>query len=211
MYSTSSAYMAPLMAAVRAGLAEEGFVDGRTLTIIALSAEGHYERLAEMARELAARKVDVIFASGSTEPAKAALTATTTTPIVFLSGADPVRAGIVASLNRPGGRVTGISLIGTALEAKRLEYLSGLVPGGGPLGSLINPDTADAPLQVDELNEAAELIKRPLRIVRATTSAELDSAFAELHRLEVVALSVTQAPLFAGRPEVIVALAAKYG
>jgi putative ABC transport system substrate-binding protein len=196
LYSAGPAQLRPLAAAVREGLAEQGFVEGKNVAIEYRTAEGHYDQLAELAKELAERRVNVILAAGGTDPAKAAKAATTTIPIVFFSAADPVRAGIVASLNRPGGNVTGVSQIGSALEAKRLEYLHRLVPGTAPIGALVNPKYPDIDLQIDELQKGAQLIKRPLQIVRASTEAEIDTAFADLVRQGAGALTVGQDPFF---------------
>jgi putative ABC transport system substrate-binding protein len=151
--------------------------------------------------------VNVILAAGGTDPAKAAKAATTTIPIVFFSAADPLRAGIVPSLNRPGGNVTGVSQIGSALEAKRLEYLHRLAPGSAPLGALVNPRYPDIELQIDELQKGAALIKRPLQIVRASTEAEIDAAFADLVRQGAGALTVGQDPFFGDQTNRLVALA----
>ena len=110
--------------------------------------------------DLVDRNVAVILAGGGTDPAKAAEAATTKIPIVFVSAADPVKAGIIASFNRPGGNVTGVSLLGSALEAKRLGLLHELIPGPTPIGVLVNPKYPDADLQLRELQEAASMIKR---------------------------------------------------
>jgi len=205
--ASNSTYTAPLSAAVRKGLAEQGFVEGRNVAIEYRTAEGRYDRLAALAKEFVDRKVSAIFAAGGTDPARAAKAATATIPIVFVSAADPVRAGVVASLNRPGGNVTGVSLIGSTLEAKRLEYLHRLAPGAGPIGALVNPKYPDVDLQISALQKGAELIKRPLRIVRASTAAEIDAAFAELVQQGAVALAIGQDPLFGDQRSRLAALA----
>jgi len=169
LHSFSAAYMAPFEAALRQGLAEEGYAEPRNFRIEARSAEGQYDRLPALAQELVALKVDAIIAAGGSDPAKAAMAATSTIPIVFVSAADPIKAGIVQSLNRPGGNVTGVALIGSALEPKRLEYLSRLAPGGSPIGALVNPGYPDIELQVAEITRAAAAVNRPVEFVRAGT------------------------------------------
>ena len=152
----------------------------------------------------------MIVAVGGSDPAKAAKAATTTIPIVFGSAADPLRAGLVASLNRPEGNVTGVSLIGSALEAKRLDFLQQLVPGATPIGVLLNPKYPDFDLQLRELQEAAAVIKRQIHIARASTETEIDSAFATLAQLGAGALLVAIDPFFTARREQIVTLAARH-
>jgi ABC transporter substrate binding protein len=143
----------------------------------------------------------VILAAGGTEPAKIAKEATSTIPIVFASAADPVRAGIVASINRPGGNVTGVSMLGSALEAKRLGLLNEIVPGTATIGVLMNPNYPDASLQLQGLQEAAHVIKRQLNIVHASTDAEIDAAFTTLAQQGAAALLVTEDPFLGRRLE----------
>jgi ABC transporter substrate binding protein len=135
LHSASPAFFAPWGEAFRAGLKETGYVEHQNVAIEYRFGEGHYERLPELVADLLARKVDVLLAAGGTDPAKAAKAATTTTPIVFVSAADPVRNGLVASLNRPGGNVTGVSLLVSALAGKQLDLLHALVPGRAVAGS----------------------------------------------------------------------------
>jgi putative ABC transport system substrate-binding protein len=136
--------------------------------------------------------------------------ATATIPIVFVTAADPVRAGVVGSLNHPGGNTTGVSLIGSALEAKRLELLHQLVSGTALIGALVNPKYPDADLQVRELEEAAGGIGRQIAIVRASTNPEMEAAFATLAQRDAGAVLVAVDPFFAGHYSQIVALAARY-
>ena len=208
--SYSQRVQASNAAAIRQGLKETGYVEGQNVSIEYRVAEGHYDRLAGLAAELVERKVAVILADGGSDPVKAAKAATSTIPIVFFSAADPVRAGIVASLNRPGGNVTGVSMLGTALEPKRLEVLNRLSPGAAPIGALVNPKYSDADFQIRALEEAARSIKRQILIERASTEPEIDTALATLTQRGVGALSVAQDPLFNSYLNQIVALAARY-
>jgi ABC transporter substrate binding protein len=159
----------------RKGLQESGYTEGQNVAIEYHLAEGHVDRLPRLTADLIDRPV--IFAAGI-DPAKVAKAATATIPIVFLSDVDPVNAGVVTSLNRPGGNVTGISLLGTALESKRLGLLNEIVPGAAPIGILLNPRFPDANLELHELQDAANAIKRQIIIVRASTDSEIDTAIA---------------------------------
>jgi ABC-type uncharacterized transport system substrate-binding protein len=208
--SASSASWAPFVAGFRNGLNETGFVEGQDVAIEYRWAEGDYNRLSGLVADLIARKVAVMLAVGGTEPARVAKAATSTIPIVFASAADPVRAGIVASINRPGGNVTGVSMLGSALEGKRLGLLNELVPGTGPIGVLMNPNYPDANVQLQGVQEAAGAIKRQLNIVHARTDAEIDDAFKVVTQKGVVALLITEDPFLGSRNEQLVALAARY-
>jgi len=210
VHSASSSYVEHVAPAVRQGLKETGYDEGRNVAIEYRSAEGHYDRLPGLVADLIGRKVAVILAAGGSEPAKAAKAASATIPIVFISAADPVKAGLVAALNRPGGNITGVSLLSSALEAKRLEMLSELVPGEGSIGVLVNPQYPDADRQLSELQEAAGIIKRQIHIVRASTKPEIETAFATVAEKGAGALLVAQDPLFVGQREQLVALAARY-
>ncbi len=174
------------------------------------SAEGRYERLPSLVAELIDHKVAVILAVGGSDPAKAAMAATSTIPILFGSAADPFKAGLVASLKQPGGNVTGVSMIGSALEAKRLDLMQQIVPGAASIGVLLNPKYPDADLQVRELQEAAGVIKRQIQIVRASTESDLEPAFATLAQQGAGALLVASDPFFTTRREQLVTLAARH-
>jgi putative ABC transport system substrate-binding protein len=206
----SSSYIASRMRPFRQGLNETGYVEGQNVAIEYRSAEGQYDRLPSLAADLVDHKVAVIFAVGSSDPAKVAKAATATIPIVFLSAADPVNAGIVTSLNRPGGNITGISLLGSALEAKRLGLLNEIVPGAVSIGALVNPKFPDVDTQLRDLQEAASAISRQLYIVRASTEFEIDAAFAAVSDRGAGALLIAQDALFVSRREQLVALAARY-
>jgi len=144
LQSASPSYFAQFSDAVRQGLNEIGYVEGQNVAIERRSAEGDYDRLAALAACPVDRQVAVILATGGSDPAKAAKAATSNIPIVFVSAADPVRAGLVASLNRPGGNVTGVSLLASALDAKKLGLLRELAPKASTIGVLINPDYPSA-------------------------------------------------------------------
>jgi putative ABC transport system substrate-binding protein len=208
--SLSSSYVTPRLPPFRQGLNESGYIEGQNVVIEYRLAEGQYDRLPSFAAELVDRKVAVIFATGGSDPAKAAKAATATIPIVFLSGADPVKAGVVTSFNRPGGNLTGVSLLGSALEAKRLGLLHQIVPGAASIGVLVNPEFPDTNLELRELQDAANVINQQLNIVRATTESEIDTASAAVAQQGAGALLVAQDALFGSRRERLVALAARY-
>lgn len=208
--SFSSSYLTRVIPAFRQGLRETGYIDGQNVIIEPRLADGQYDRLTSLAAELLDRKVAVIVAIGGSEPAKVAKSATTAVPIVFVSAADPVRAGIVTSFNRPGGNITGVSLLGSALEAKRLELLHEMVPGVSPIGVLLNPKYPDFDLELRELQEAASVIKRQIIVARASTGAEVEAAFTTISQQAAGALLVTQDPFFSSQRERVVALAAGF-
>ena len=208
--SLSSAFVAHFTPAFRAGLSENGYIDGQNVLIEFRSAEGQYDRLTALAAELVDRKVAVILATGGSEPAKIAKAATSAIPIVFVSAADPVRAGIVTSFNRPGGNITGVSLLGSALEAKRLELLHQMVPGDSPIGVLLNPKYPDFDVELRELQDAANVINRKIIVARASTQTEVDAALTMITQQAASALLVAQDAFFNSQRERIVALAARF-
>jgi putative ABC transport system substrate-binding protein len=208
--SFSSNYLAQTMPAFRQGLSETGYVDGQNVMIETRLADGRYDRLASLADELLERKVAVILATGGSEPAKVAKAATAAIPIVFVSGADPVRAGIVTSFNRPGGNITGVSLLGSVLEGKRLELLHEMVPGVSPIGVLLNPKYPDFDLELHELQEAAIVIKRQIIVARASTETEIEAAFTTITQQTASALLLGQDPFFNSQRDRLVALAAHF-
>jgi putative ABC transport system substrate-binding protein len=206
--SLSSSYIAGRMVSIRQGLSESGYTEGENVATEYRLAEA--DRLPSFAADLVDRKVAVIFAAGGTDPAKAAKAATATIPIVFVSAADPVKAGIVTSLNQPGGNVTGVSILGSVVEAKRVGLLNEIVPGTTPIGVLLNPTYPDADVELKQAQDAARAINRQLIIVRATTDADIDAAFATFAQQGAGALLVTADVLFASRREKLVALAARF-
>jgi ABC-type uncharacterized transport system substrate-binding protein len=199
---------APLAAAFGQGLGETGFLVGKNLAIEYRWAEGRYDRLPVIAADLVARKVDVI-AAFAPPAASAAKGATSTIPIVFSVGTDPVAAGLVASLARPSGNLTGVSILYTELVPKRLELLSELVPQAGAIAVLVNPNSAEAEPTIRGAQEAASAKRVKLRILKAATESEIDTAFATLIQMQG-ALLVGADPFFGSRSEQLVALAARH-
>jgi putative ABC transport system substrate-binding protein len=210
LHTTYPSYFGQFAVAVRQGFGVSGWTEGQNVAIEYRWAEGRNDRLPALAAELVRRQVEVIFAVGGTAPAQAAKAATSTVPIVFISAADPIKAGLVASLNRPGGNVTGVSLIGSALEAKRLALLHELAPKAALIGVLVNPTYPDAERQRGELQEAADTLKQRIAIATASTEVEIDKAFAALAQQGAGAVLVAQDILFGTRREQLVALAAEY-
>ena len=210
LHATSSYYFAQFADAVRQGMRESGVIEGRDATIEYCWAEGQNDRLPTLAADLVSKRVAMILAIGGTAPALAAKATTSTIPIVFLSAADPIKAGLVARLDRPGGNVTGISFLGTALEVKRLEILHKLVPSAALIGVLVDPTYPDAEAQRRELQDAADILKQPIAVVGASTPAEINEAFATLSQKNAGAVLVTQAIFFNTRGEQLAGLAARY-
>jgi putative ABC transport system substrate-binding protein len=182
--------------AIRAGLGETGYAEGRNLAIIARSAEGHFDRLPALAADLVNRNVAVILATSSPVPARAAKAATSTIPIVFAYGGDPVADGLVDSLNRPGGNVTGATFIGVALIAKRMEMLHQLVPEVRDVALLVNPRGTLAEQQIAEARAAAQNLGQNLHVINTTSEAELDAAFVNMIQLKLGAFVVSTDPFF---------------
>jgi putative tryptophan/tyrosine transport system substrate-binding protein len=167
-----------LLGAFHRGLAEGGFVEGQNVAIEFRWAHGQYDRLPAIATDLARRGVNVITAVGGDPSPLAAKRATSTIPIVFGMGSDPVSAGLVQSFNRPGGNVTGITLLTNEMEPKRLGLLRELAPGAALIGILLNPSFPPAALQLQQIEEAARGIGQRIAVARASTDEELDTAFA---------------------------------
>jgi putative tryptophan/tyrosine transport system substrate-binding protein len=208
--STPPGPYAPFVAAFRQGLSEGGYIDGRNVAIEYRWADGHYDRLPALAADLVRQRVAVILATGSTAPALAAKAATAEIPIVFESGGNPVAAGLVASLNRSSGNVTGITVLFSALVPKRLDLLHQLVPKAAVLGALVNPNYPEADLQRRELQEAAKTLGRPIEVQDANTPTEIEAAFAVLVERKTDALLIANDPTFLIRRDQIIALAARH-
>jgi putative ABC transport system substrate-binding protein len=198
-----------IMGAFRQGLSEAGYVEGQNLAIEYRWAEGNYGRLPALAADLVDRKVDLIMAS-SPPAALAAKRATPTIPIVFRGGADPVGDGLIASLARPGGNLTGVITVANELIAKRLELLSELVPQAGVIALLVNQNTANAEHVIRDVQEAARTKGLQLHVLKASSESEIDTAFASLVQLHVGALVVAADPFLSSRRERLTALASRH-
>ena len=207
--SRSPAETSALVAAFRKGLGEAGFTEGQNVAIEYRWAEGQYDRLPEMVADLVRRGIAVLATTGGEPSALAAKAATSTIPIVFTVGGDPVKIGLVQSLNRPGGNATGVSVLTTAPESKRLGLLHELVPGAKVVGVLIDPNYQEADAQARELRDAAGSIGQHIYIAYAKSEAELESAFETLVRERADALLVSADPFFDTRRDRIIAFAAE--
>jgi ABC-type uncharacterized transport system substrate-binding protein len=195
--------------AFRRGLKEGGFTEGANVAIQFRWALGDYSRLPALAADLVGRQVAVIVAAGGEPSGLAAKAATTTIPIVFGIGGDPVKAGLVDSFSRPGGNVTGVTLLTSLMEPKRLGLLRDLVPGVALIGVLINPDFPPAALQLQQIEEAARAIGQRIVITKASNDDALEAAFRSLVQEGAGALLVTAAPYFDTRRDRIIAFAAR--
>jgi putative ABC transport system substrate-binding protein len=208
--SRSRATDALLLAVIRQGLSDTGFVEGRNVSIEYRWAEGNYNRLAALAADLVRRKVAVIVTIGGDVAAIAAKAATATLPVVFTVATDPVRSGLVSNLRRPGGNLTGNSGFQAELEPKRLGLLRELRPDATTIGVLVNPNVAYIDTQLNDIRSAAADIGREIVILNASTIAEIDAAFATLRQMRADALSVAIDPFFFDRATQIVVLAARH-
>jgi len=207
--SRSSADSRYAVSAFRKGLTESGYTEGQNVKIEFRWAEGNYDRLPALVNDLIAQGINVLVAVGGEPSAFAAKAATSTIPIVFTTGGDPVKAGLVTSLNRPGGNATGISLLTTAPESKRLGLLHEIVPKAALIGVLINPNYAEAENQTREVQDAAHSIGQRIRISKAGTDGELESAFAAFIEQRIEALLVCSDPFFDTRRDRIISFAAQ--
>src|SRR5262249_12638463 len=197
--------------AFRKGLSEADYVEGQNVAIAYRWAEGQNDRLPALAAELARQRVAVIVTPGGTAATLAAKAATATIPIVFSIGTDPVKIGLVASLNRPGGNATGISDFGAEIAAKRLGLLHELLPTATRFGVLVNPDNPYVTESfVTELQTAASAIKRQIEIVTASTNGDIDTAFATLVKTRADALLISPDALFVTRRVQLITLAVRH-
>ena len=208
--STSPQPFANYVSGFRVGLKQTGYIDGQNVTIEFRWAEGHYNRLSEMAADLVRHKVAVLVATGGAVAALAAKAATTTIPIVLTIGGDPVRFGIVTSLSRPGGNMTGVNLFASQMETKRLGLLRALVPKAELIAILLNPNNSVATDQVREVQEAASALSQQIHILFANSESEINAAFATVVQLRAAAMLVGSDPFFNSQRDKIVALAARY-
>jgi len=201
---------APLVAAFHQGLAGAGYVEGKNVAVEYHWAEGNYDRLPGLAAGLVWRKVDLIAASGGPPSAQAAKGATSTIPIVFVSGDDPVAIGLVASLARPGGNLTGVSFLTVELNPKRLELLSELVPEARVIALLVNPNNSITDGIITDVRQAAQTKRVQLPVLKAGTESEIDAAFASLAQLQAGALVVASDAFLNSRRDRLVALASRH-
>jgi putative ABC transport system substrate-binding protein len=202
---------ASVVEAFRRGLNDAGYVEGQNVVIEFRWAEGQYDRLPEMASELVSRQVALIIAAGGDRPALAAKAATSTIPIVFTGSDFPVKIGLVSSLNRPGGNVTGTSLFTSELEAKRLVLLRELVPKARLLAMLVNPANPSAETAIEDVQKAARATARQILFLNASSDRDITSAFETAARQRAGGLLVAHDPYFLSRREQFIALAARHG
>jgi putative ABC transport system substrate-binding protein len=209
LHSASADAFVRQVAVFQQGLRDNGYVEGQNLVIEYRWADGRSDRLATLAADLVRRDVAVIAALGGNNPTLAARAATRTIPIVFNTGADPVRSGLVPSLSRPGGNVTGVSFLVEELGAKTLGLLHELVPKAMVIGVLINPSNPEAEREIMMMQEAARTLGLRLEIIRSATANEIDNAFPILLERRVGALIVIADPFFGSRTAQLVELAAR--
>ena len=210
LHSGSPGPLTAQVAAFNQGLMETGYVDGQNVAIEYRWAEGHYDRLPTLASDLVGRKVSILAPAGGIPPALAAKAATTTIPIVFLMGSDPLQAGVVTSLNRPEGNVTGVSFLINSMGTKRLELLSQMAPKASTIGILVNPTNPDAEIETRDAQIAAQALGRKLLVVKASTENDFEAAFATLVAQGAGAFTIGGDPFFDSQRERIIALAARH-
>ena len=210
LHPTTRGTTAAMITAFRQGLGEFGYVEGRNLAIEYRFAEGFNDRLPRLAVDLARRRVAVIAALQGDASARAAKAVTSTIPIVFQSASDPVAGGFVASLDRPGGNLTGVSRFSAELMPKRLEILCEIVPNAAVVDVLVNPTGAITVAGTKDLEAAARVLGRQIRVHTAATEREIDTAFASLAKLPARALAIMSDSFFTSRAEKIAALTLRY-
>jgi putative ABC transport system substrate-binding protein len=197
--------------AFQEGLAESGYVEGRNVAIEYRWAEGQYSRLPSLAADLVSRKVAVIVASGGAPVALAAKAATATTTIIFEMGGDPVALGVVDSLSRPGGNLTGVSSLSVEVSGKRLEFMHELLPTASAFAAVANPTSPTSSSQLKSLQTAADALGVRLHVLNASTEQEFDAVFSSASQLRMGGLVFTSDPYFAFRSQQLAALATRYG
>jgi len=207
--SGSPAPLAPQLAAFRQGLNETGYVEGQNFAIEYRWAEDHYDRLPALAADLVGRKMDLILTTGGNHVALAAKNATSTIPIVFVTGDDPVADGVVASLPRPGGNVTGFTQLSVELTAKKLDLITELVPRAAAVAFLVNPEYPNTERIIQDTQQAARTKGVQLHVLKAANDVALDNAFSALVELHAGALLLGSDSFFFSRREQIVALASR--
>ena len=207
--SASQGQFADLIPAFRNGLSETGYIDGQNVRIEYRWAEGQYDRLPTLTAELVRDHATIIFTTALIS-AQAAKGVTTTVPIVFVSGPDPVQFGLVASLNRPGGNLTGITLFTSTVGAKRLQLLRELLPAATTFAFIVNPSNTRADSDVEEMETAARALGQQIIVAKAGTDRDLETAFATLAQRSIQALVIGGDPFFNGQAQQLVALASHY-
>jgi putative tryptophan/tyrosine transport system substrate-binding protein len=201
---------APLLVGFRRGLSEAGYVEGKNVTIEFRWGGGRYDSLPELAADLVRRRVNVIVTFGGPPPALAAKAATETIPIVFTTSSDPVEEGLVASLSRPGGNVTGVNSLYSSLGSKQLGLMRELLPNADFFGLLVDPRIAAAEAQASETEAAGRALGRRFLVLRARTEREIDAAFAMLVQQRAEALLVIPSPFFFSQAHYLITLAARH-
>jgi ABC-type uncharacterized transport system substrate-binding protein len=199
---------AHLLVAFRQGLRENGYVEGRNVTIEYRWAEGHYDRLPALAADLARRQVTVIAANSQATVAAKAITSTI--PIVFITGADPVQVGFITSLNRPGGNLTGVTSLDTQLGRKRLQLLHELLPTARKMAALVNPTFPGSDIQTRDLQSAASALGLQLHVLYASTERDINTVFTDLTRMQANGLVIGNDPFFTSWSEQLGALALRH-
>ena len=210
MSARSAGEAASDVSAFRQGLGQTGYFEGKNVAIEYRWAEGHYDRLPGIAAELVARQVAVIAATGGEPSGLAAKAATTTIPIVCTLGGDAVAAGLVAQLNRPGGNITGVTIIGAQLGGKRVQFAHELVPDGSVIAALVNPKFPLALTETRDMQAAAYSLGRQLTVLDASSDNEVEEAFASLVRHKVGVMIISTDALLLGQRKQIVQLAARH-
>ena len=208
--SVSPQPFANYVAGFRAGLKETGYIDGQNITIEFRWAEGHYDQLPGMAADLVRRKVAVLVSTGGAPSVMAAKAATSNIPIVFTIAVDPVQLGLVTSLSRPGGNITGVNFLSAALESKRLGLLRALLPGLQLIAVLLNPNRPDHADQTSQVQEAAATISQQTHILLASNESDLDAAFTTAVQMHAGAMLVATDQFFNSQRNKIIALAARH-
>jgi ABC-type uncharacterized transport system substrate-binding protein len=199
-----------LIAAFRSGLSESGYVEGQTIAIEYRFAHGHYEELPKLAAELASKPIKVLVATGGELTALAAKAATSVIPIVFTIGNDPVKLGLVASYARPGGNITGINILASTLETKRLGLLHQLIPKATTIAVLADPNFRPTEVEVHNVEQAAHALGLQIRVLHAGTDDEIDAAFATITQEHISALALIGDPFYDTRRSKLVALSAQH-
>ena len=197
------------VAALRQGLKGGRFVDGQNVTLELHWAEGHYDRLSQIMGDLVRRQVAVILACGGTAPGEAAKAATNTLPIVFVTGDDPLRVGLVPSLNRPGGNVTGVVFFNSALASKRLEILREMLPAAKVIAYIANPNSPNAEQEIKDMTAAAQTLGFELHVLMAVSTQDIDSSYDKIAAFGAQALMIAADPFLGSQREHSIALGSR--